>query len=39
MVVWEVIRLFLSLMGDGDTGSPLSRFRARDIALVGTCGK
>lgn len=39
MVVWEVIRLRLSLMGDGDTGSPLSRLRARDTALVGTSGK
>ena len=39
MVVWDVIRLFLSLTGEGDTGSPRSRLRARDTALVGTGGK
>lgn len=38
MTVAEMTRRLLSLLGDGDTGSPLSRFRARDTALTGICG-
>ena len=38
MAVEGITRRLLSLLGDGDTGSPLSRLRARDTALAGICG-
>jgi hypothetical protein len=37
-VVCEPVRRRFSLLGDGDTGSPLSLFRARDIAEDGAGG-
>ena len=38
MAVGGITRRLLSLLGDGDTGSPLSRLRARDTALAGMYG-
>jgi hypothetical protein len=38
MAVGGITRRLLSLLGDGDTGSPLSRLRARDTALADICG-
>jgi hypothetical protein len=38
MAVVGLTRRLLSLLGDGDTGSPLSRLRARDTAQAGICG-
>ena len=38
MAVVKLTRRLLSLLGDGDTGSPLSRLRARDTAQAGICG-
>lgn len=38
MAVGGITRRLLSLLGDGDTGSPLSRLRARDTAVTGICG-
>lgn len=37
MAVVGITRRLLSLLGDGDTGSPLSRLRARDTAPAGIC--
>jgi hypothetical protein len=36
--VWEITRRRFSLLGDGETGSPRRRFRARDIAAEGYGG-
>ena len=36
--VWEIMRRRFSLLGDGETGSPRRRFRARDIAVEGYGG-
>lgn len=37
MAVVGITRRLLSLLGDGDTGSPLSRLRARETAPAGIC--
>jgi len=37
--VLGVTRLLFSLLGEGETGSPRNRFRARETALVHAEGK
>lgn len=38
-MVCEDMRRLFSLLGEGDTGSPRSRFRARDTAFIGDAGR